>query len=107
MLNARGAWADVGFAAPEEVPFRRPHSRSRFHTRLNRQVFFLQNFAPSSRAVGIGLGGQLSFDIIDDKWNVFLSGQAVGLWVLRDPNGQQQLQFGPALGLGTTFQWGF
>jgi hypothetical protein len=84
------------------VAYADPLALGRFHTQLMGQVLLLQNIAPSSPVLGLGLGGQLSFDIIEDRWNIFLQGQAAGFWA---PT-QQQLLFGPLLGLGTTFQWG-
>lgn len=79
-----------------------------FHAQLFSQVILLQNLAPSSTAVGVQLGGQLSVDIIDDKWSLFAQGALVGQWTLHDDSGGQtgQLLFGPQFTLGTTIQWG-
>jgi len=90
------------------VAYADPFAAGRFHTQLFSQVVFLQNFAPQSQIGGLQLGGQVSVDIISDRWNVFVQGALAGSWVLHDPTAGQtgQLLFGPVLGLGTTIQWG-
>jgi hypothetical protein len=64
-----------------------PFSKGRFHTQLFGQVLLLQNFAPSSTVAGLQLGGQLSVDIISDRWNIFAQGVLAGSWVLHDDSG--------------------
>jgi hypothetical protein len=90
------------------VAFADPFSRGRFHSQLFSQVVFIQNFAPQSSVAGLQLGGQVSVDIVADRWNFFVQGGAAGSWVLHDPSGGQtgHLSLGPVLGLGTTIQWG-
>jgi peptidoglycan hydrolase-like protein with peptidoglycan-binding domain len=84
--------------------------KGRFHTQLFSQVVLMQNFSPSSTVVGLQLGGQVSVDIINDRWSLFVQGVLAGQWTLHGDGGGQagQLQFGPQFTLlGTTIQWGF
>jgi Putative peptidoglycan binding domain len=84
-----------------------PLSAGRFHTALFGQVVVLQNLSPATTVAGLQLGGQVSVDIIGDKWNLFLQGALAGQWTLHDSSGPAgQLQFGPQISLGTTIQWG-
>jgi hypothetical protein len=94
--------------AQGSVAFADPFSHGRFHTQVFGQVVAIQNFAPQSNVAGLQLGGQLSVDIVSDRWNLFLQGALAGSWVLHDPSGGQTGLFslGPVLGLGTTIQWG-
>ncbi len=86
-----------------------PWSKGRFHTQLFSQVVLLQNLDPASTVVGLQLGGQLSVDIIEDRWSLFMQGVLAGQWVLHADSGGQsgQLLFGPQVTvIGTTIQWG-
>jgi hypothetical protein len=70
----------------------------------------LTNLAPTSFAGGVQVEGQISLDIIEDKWNIF-SQAGVQLAGPRTLCGQPggcagQLTFGPVFTvLGTTIQW--
>jgi hypothetical protein len=90
------------------VAYADPWAAGRFHTQLFAQVVLIQNLLPKSTVAGLQLGGQVSVDIIADRWNLFLQGAAAGTWDLHDDSGNQagQLLFGPQLTLGTTIQWG-
>jgi hypothetical protein len=68
----------------------------------------VQNLSPNSTVAALQLGGQLSVDIISDRWNLFLQGVLAGSWVLHDDSGGNtgQLNFGSGIALGTTIQWG-
>jgi hypothetical protein len=93
------------------VTYADPYSRGRFHTALFGQVLLLTNLAPASFAGGVQVGGQISLDIIEDKWNIFSQAgvQLAGQWTLcgGQPGGcAGQLTFGPVFTvLGTTIQW--
>jgi putative peptidoglycan binding protein len=81
-------------------------AKGRFHTQLFGQVVLMQNFSPSSTVVGVQLGGQVSVDIINDRWSLFVQGVLAGQWTLCGDSAGQ-LQFGPQFTLlGTTVQWG-
>jgi len=90
------------------VAYADPFSKERFHTQLFSQVVLLQNSFPKSTVIGFQLGGQVSVDVISDRWSLFVQGALAGGWVLHDDSGGQtgQLLFGPGLTLGTTIQWG-
>jgi peptidoglycan hydrolase-like protein with peptidoglycan-binding domain len=90
--------------------FADPYRRGRFHTALFGQVLLISNLAPASLAGGVQLGGQISVDIIDDKWNLYSQAgvQALGQWTLSAASGGNagQVSFGPVFTiLGTTIQW--
>jgi len=92
------------------VTYADPYSRGRFHTALFGQVLLLTNLAPTSFAGGVQVGGQISLDIIEDKWNIFSQAgvQLAGQWTLCGQAGgcAGQLTFGPVFTvLGTTIQW--
>jgi len=92
------------------VTFADPYRKGRFHTALFGQVVLISNFGPASLAGGIQVGGQISLDIIDDKWNLFSQAglQLSGQWTLSGDSGGNpgQLNFGPVFTvLGTTIQW--
>lgn len=92
------------------VTFADPYRRGRFHTALFGQVMLITNLAPASVAGGVQLGGQVSVDIIDDKWNLYSQAgvQALGQWTLSGASGGNagQVSFGPVFTvLGTTIQW--
>ena len=92
------------------VTFADPYSSGRFHTALFGQVLAITNLSPTSIAGGLQLGGQISVDIIDDKWNLYSQAgvQALGQWTLYGgPGGNAgQISFGPVFTvLGTTIQW--
>jgi peptidoglycan hydrolase-like protein with peptidoglycan-binding domain len=92
------------------VAYADPYSVGRFHTALFGQVALLGNLAPTGLAVAGQLGGQISIDIIEDKWNLFSQAgvQLSGQWTLFDHKGlgAGQLNFGPVFTiLGTTIQW--
>jgi hypothetical protein len=91
------------------VAYADPWAAGRFHTQLFGQVVLIQNSFPKSTVAGLMFGGQVSADIIADRWNLFFQGAAAGTWDLHDESGNQagQLLFGPQLTLGTTIQWGF
>ena len=86
------------------VAYADPWSAGRFHTSLFAQVVGLQNLAPASTIVGLQLGGQLSVDIIADRWSLFTQAAVAGQWTLHDSGGPPGLlQFGPQFTvLGTT-----
>ena len=89
------------------VNFADPFSRGRFHTALFGQVLLVTNLSPGSFALGGQVGGQISVDIIDDKWNLYSQAglQLLGTWDLNGPSAGQ-LTFGPVFTiLGTTVQW--
>jgi len=89
------------------VTYADPYRRGRFHTALYGQVLAISNFSPTSLAFGAQLGAQISFDIIDDKWNIYSQAgvQALGQWNLYGPGGGE-FNFGPVFTiLGTTIQW--
>jgi peptidoglycan hydrolase-like protein with peptidoglycan-binding domain len=90
------------------VAYADPLSAGRFHTSLFAQVVALQNFAPASTIVGLQFGGQISVDIIADRWSLFSQAALAGQWTLHDSGGPPGLlQFGPQFTvLGTTVQWG-
>lgn len=90
------------------VSYADPFSKGRFHTSLFGQVIFLQNFSPGSSVLAAQIGGQISVDIIADRWSLFSQAALAGAWTLHDPNGPAgALSFGPAFTLlGTTIQWG-
>ncbi|HKV80726.1 MAG TPA: peptidoglycan-binding domain-containing protein [Candidatus Sulfotelmatobacter sp.] len=92
------------------VTYADPYSNGRFHTALFGQVVALTNLAPTSFAGGVQVGGQISLDIIEDRWNIFSQAgvQLTGQWTLcGQPGGcAGQLTFGPVFTvLGTTIQW--
>jgi hypothetical protein len=92
------------------VTYADPYSRGRFHIALFGQVMLLTNLAPTSFAGGVQVGGQISLDIIEDKWNIFSQAgvQLAGPQTLcGQPGGcAGQLTFGPVFTvLGTTIQW--
>lgn len=90
------------------VAYADPFSVGRFHTTLFSQVVALQNLNPASMIMGVQLGGQLSVDIIADRWSLFSQAALAGQWTLHDSGGPPGLlQFGPQFTvLGTTIQWG-
>ena len=90
------------------VAYADPFSSGRFHTSLFAQVVGLQNFAPASTILGLQFGGQISVDIIADRWSLFSQAALAGQWTLHDSGGPPGLlQFGPQFTvLGTTIQWG-
>jgi len=90
------------------VAYADPLSAGRFHTSLFAQVVGLQNFAPASTILGLQFGGQISVDIIADRWSLFSQAALAGQWTLHDSGGPPGLlQFGPQFTvLGTTIQWG-
>lgn len=89
------------------VAYADPLASDRFHTSIFVQVVGLQNLAPATTALGLQLGGQISVDIIADKWNLFAQGVVAGQWTLHDSSGPAgAVQFGPQFTLGTTIQWG-
>ena len=61
--------------AQGRVTFADPFSHKRFHTQLFGQVVAIQNFALQSKVAGLQLGGQLSVDIVSDRWNLFFAGR--------------------------------
>jgi hypothetical protein len=67
--------------------FADPLSYKRLHTALFGQVVLLQNLDPASTVVGLQLGGQVSVDIIEDRWNLFVQGALAGQWTLHDSGG--------------------
>jgi len=92
------------------VTFVDPYRKGRFHTALFSQALLLMNLAPASLAGGLQVGGQVSVDIIDDRWNLFSQAgvQLLGQWTLCGASGgcAGQLNFGPVFTiLGTTVQW--
>jgi hypothetical protein len=90
------------------VAYADPWSKDRFHSQLFAQVVFVENFAPSSTILGAQLGGQISVDIIADRWNLFVQGVLAGTWVLHDDSGGQAGEWllGPQFTLGSTLSWG-
>jgi hypothetical protein len=109
-FNSRNAATDPRYTLQLQgnVAYADPWSKNRFHTQLFGQVVLLQNVTPSSQIVGLQLGGQISVDIIEDRWSLFAQGSVAGTWTLHDDSGGQagQVQFGPQVTLGTTIQWG-
>jgi hypothetical protein len=109
-FNSRNSPTDPRYTLQLQgsVAFADPWSKDPFHTQLFGQVVLLQNLAPASLQTALQVGGQLSVDIIDDRWNLFLQAAAVGSWTLHDDSGGQAglLQFGSQFALGTTIQWG-
>jgi hypothetical protein len=109
-FNSRNSSTDPRYTLQIQgsVAYADPFSSGRFHTQLFSQVVLMQNLAPSSTAVGLQLGGQLSVDIINDRWSLFAQGVLAGQWTLHSDSGGQagQVQFGPQFTLGTTIQWG-
>ena len=81
--------------------FADPWAKGRFHSALFLQAAGLLNLSPNTGALQITPGAQLSVDIIDDRWNVFVQGTLTNQWNLT--NGQYALQ--PGFILGSTIQW--
>jgi peptidoglycan hydrolase-like protein with peptidoglycan-binding domain len=111
-FNSRNAPTDPRYTLQLQgsVTFADPYSHGRFHTALFGQVLLLMNLAPTSLGGGVQVGGQISLDIIEDRWNIFsqAGAQLAGQWTLCDQSGgcAGQLQFGPVFTvLGTTIQW--
>jgi hypothetical protein len=92
------------------VTYADPYNYKRFHTALFGQVLLLGNLSPGSLGAGVQLGGQISVDIIEDRWSLFSQGgvQALGQWTLCGASGgcAGQFSFSPVFTiLGTTIQW--
>ena len=91
------------------VTFADPYRRGRFHTAVFGQAQLAMNLSPASFVSGLQVGGQVSVDIIDDKWNLFSQAgvQALGQWTLSGESGGKagELSFGPVFTFGTTVQW--
>lgn len=81
--------------------FADPWAKGRFHSALFLQAVGLVNFAPYSAGLQIAPGAQLSVDIIDDRWNVFVQGTLANQWNFT--NGQYALL--PGFVIGSTIQW--
>ncbi len=78
-----------------------PWSRGRFHSALFLQVVGILNFKPFTGGLQVAPGAQLSVDIIEDRWSLFLQGTLASQWNLS--NGQWMLA--PGVALGSTIQW--
>ena len=85
------------------ISYADPWARERFHSELFLQAVGIMNFAPYTAAVQVAPGFQISADIIEDRWNIFLQGTVASQWNLT--NGQWMLV--PGLTLGSTVQWEF
>ena len=109
-FNSRNQLTDPRYTLQLQgsVAYADPWSAGRFHTSLFAQVVGLQNLAPASTILGLQLGGQISVDIIADRWSLFTQAAVAGQWTLHDSGGPPGLlQFGPQFTvLGTTIQWG-
>jgi hypothetical protein len=89
------------------VAYADPYSKGRFHSALFAQVLMVTNLHPASIGAGVQVGGQISVDIIADKWNLYSQAglQLIGQWNLYGGHAGQ-LNFGPVFTiLGTTIQW--
>jgi len=87
-----------------QVTYADPFSVGRFHTAILGQVAGSYNMKPNFWTLGVGLGGQVSVDIIKDRWNLFAQGVVTGQWTLNGPDRGQFLLF-PQVTIGSTIQW--
>lgn len=103
LFNSRNTATDPKYSLQLQasVSFADPWAKGRFHSALFLQAVGVMNFAPFSGAVQVAPGAQLSVDIIEDRWSVFVQGTLTNQWTL--PTGEYSLI--PGFALGSTIQW--
>lgn len=103
LFNSRNTTTDPKYSLQLQASatFADPWATGRFHSALFLQAVGVINSAPYSAGVQIAPGAQLSVDIIEDRWNVFVQGTLTNQWNFT--TGQYALQ--PGLVLGSTIQW--
>lgn len=84
-----------------------PWSKKPFHTQVFGQVAVVQNSFPRSTSLALLVGGQVSVDIVEDRFSLFAQSAIGGTWTLHDDSGGHagQVLF-PLFTFGATFQWG-
>lgn len=103
LFNSQSATTDPKYTLQLQASatFADPWAKGRFHSALFLQAVGLVNLAPYSAGLQIAPGAQLSVDIIEDRWNVFVQGTLANQWNFT--NGQYALL--PGVVLGSTIQW--
>ena len=103
LFNSRNTPTDpkYSFQLQASVSYADPWASGRFHSALFLQAVGAVNLAPSSGAFQLAPGAQLSVDIIEDRWSLFVQGTLANQWTL--PTGQYSLI--PGFALGSTIQW--
>lgn len=103
LLNSRNTAMDPRYSVQLQASatFADPWAKGRFHSALFLQAVGLVNIAPYSAGFQLAPGAQLSVDIIEDRWNVYVQGTLANQWNFT--TGQYSLL--PGFVLGSTIQW--
>lgn len=102
-FNSRNAATDPKYSLQLQASasFADPWHSDPFHSALFLQAVGAMNLSPNSGAFQLTPGAQISVDIIEDRWSLFVQGTLANQWTL--PTGQYSLI--PGFALGTTIQW--
>jgi peptidoglycan hydrolase-like protein with peptidoglycan-binding domain len=103
LFNSRNTTSDPKYSLQLQASasFADPWASGRFHSALFLQAVGVVNLAPYSAAFQLAPGAQVSVDIIEDRWNLFVQGALANQWNLN--TGQYSLV--PGFILGSTIQW--
>jgi hypothetical protein len=103
LFNSRNTTTDPKYSLQLQAnaSFADPWASGRFHSALFLQAVGVVNLAPYNPALQLAPGAQLSVDIIEDRWNLFVQGTLTNQWNLS--TGQYSLI--PGIVLGSTIQW--
>jgi len=103
LFNSRNTTTDPKYSLQLQasVSYADPWATGRFHSALFLQAVGIVNFAPYSTGLQLAPGAQLSVDIIEDRWNLFVQGTLANQWSFT--TGQYALL--PGFALGSTIQW--
>lgn len=103
LFNSRNTATDPKYSLQLQASasFADPWASGRFHSALFLQAVGAVNLAPNSAAFQLAPGAQLSVDIIEDRWSLFVQGTLTNQWTL--PTGEYSLN--ASFALGSTIQW--
>jgi len=87
-----------------QVAYADPVPIDTFHAAIFAQVAASYNMDPTFLTLGVGLGGQVSVDIIKDRLSLFAQGGLTAQWTLDGPS-RGQFLLSPQVTLGATVQW--
>ncbi|MGA2097198.1 MAG: peptidoglycan-binding domain-containing protein [Candidatus Acidiferrum sp.] len=103
LFNSRNTATDPKYSLQLQASasFADPWASGRFHSALFLQAVGSVNLSPLSGAFQLTPGAQISVDIIEDRWSLFVQGTLANQWTL--PTGQYSLI--PGFAIGSTIQW--
>jgi len=103
LFNSRNTISDPKYSLQLQLSasYADPWASGPFHSALFLQAVGIVNLAPRSAAFQLAPGAQVSVDIIEDRWNLFVQGTLANQWDLH--TGAYSLV--PGFSLGSTIQW--